>query len=104
MLMLVWLFAGCAFTPTPIDQTSVIHLDFECGQEMQIKGVLDLGSRQLSIRLPEENSQRILPQVLSGSGSKYSDGEVLIWAKGENAIIEWPNQKNSLNCRVHERK
>jgi membrane-bound inhibitor of C-type lysozyme len=104
LLMFVWLFVGCAAATTPIDPASIQLVDFECGQVLKIEGALDLRSRQLSVQLPEEDSQRILHQVPSGSGAKYSDGEVLIWTKGANAIIEQFNQKSILDCRVNERK
>ena len=29
-----------------------------------------------------------LPQVVSGSGARYSDGNVLLWIKGDEAMLE----------------
>ena len=38
-----------------------------------------------------------LPQVPSASGTKYSDGVITLWAKGEQATLE-TDQENHRNC------
>ena len=39
-----------------------------------------------------------LPQVVSGSGARYSDGETTFWIKGDEATLEIDG-KPLLNCR-----
>lgn len=39
-----------------------------------------------------------LPQVVSGSGARYSDGKTTFWIKGDEATLE-TDGKTTLNCR-----
>ena len=39
-----------------------------------------------------------LPQALSASGARYSDGVTTFWNKGDQALFEWAN--GATHCRV----
>lgn len=39
-----------------------------------------------------------LPQAISGSGARYTDGGVLFWIKGDGALLETAGR--STNCRT----
>lgn len=41
----------------------------------------------------------MLPQVISGSGARYSDGSVTFWSKGDNALFEM-NGIDYQDCKV----
>ena len=40
-----------------------------------------------------------LPQGLSGSGARYTDGSVVFWIKGDNAQLEAPGRSTSCHVR-----
>ncbi len=43
-----------------------------------------------------------LPRVVSGSGSRYSNGRTTVWLKGNEAIIEMDGKIIIKNCRSQD--
>lgn len=55
------------------------------------------GADKVDIALP--GRAVTLPQVISGSGARYSDGNTTFWNKGDNALFEM-NGVSYKNCRA----
>ena len=66
-------------TPQPTGQTLV----YECGD---YEFVVRTGPGEVALYLPDD--YRVLGQERAASGSRYSDGEVLFWSKGEEALLD----------------
>lgn len=45
-----------------------------------------------------DNTVLTLPQVISGSGTRYSNGQITLYSKGENAFIEEGGQQTYSSC------
>ena len=59
------------------------------------------GPGELAVWLDEE--YHVLSQVPSGSGSKYQEGDIIVWMKGEQALIESP-LLNAKDCRNNRQR
>jgi membrane-bound inhibitor of C-type lysozyme len=44
-----------------------------------------------------KNLDFALPQVISGSGARYSDGKIVVWNKGDEVFIDLGNGQ-TFNC------
>lgn len=71
--------------PTDITQTFVYTCDSDHGFTARTEGA------DIWLFLPDQTIS--LPQVEAASGVKYSDGEVLFWSKGEEALLELGTNK-----------
>lgn len=54
------------------------------GQTLRMKNLY----RERAVTLEMHEGPRRLPQVVSGSGAKYSDGSLTFWTKGGEAVLE----------------
>ena len=52
---------------------------------------------RLTGMLRGQNIDFKLPQVISGSGARYSDGKIVVWNKGDNVFIDLGNGQ-TFNC------
>ncbi|QTF08569.1 lysozyme inhibitor [Brenneria izadpanahii] len=79
------LLSGCSYFG---HQQSVKTLSYQCGT-MPLTVTLRQGnasSPQASFLL--DGDRHALPQVVSASGEKYSDGTYTFWSKGNHAFIQ----------------
>lgn len=53
---------------------------------------------QLELRIGD--AIKTLPQVIAASGIRYSDGETVVWLKGDVGMLEQNEQIVANNCRV----
>jgi membrane-bound inhibitor of C-type lysozyme/uncharacterized membrane protein len=59
--------------------------------------VARLGPGEMALWLPER--YLVLSQVRSGSGSKYQEGDIVFWSKGDEAMLSVGNQRYE-GCRL----
>jgi membrane-bound inhibitor of C-type lysozyme/uncharacterized membrane protein len=59
--------------------------------------VARMGPGEMAVWLPDE--YLVLSQVRSGSGSKYQEGDIVFWSKGEEAILILGGQRHE-GCRL----
>lgn len=102
LMLLVAVDGGCwadeegrPFSPPPLPP--VIRSTFLCedGRDLEVtfhtidplRVVIVAGRRTIE-----------LPQALSASGARYSDGVTTFWNKGDQALFEWAN--GATHCRV----
>lgn len=52
---------------------------------------------RLTGMLRGQNLDFALPQVISGSGARYSDGKIIVWNKGNEVFIDLGNGQ-TFNC------
>ena len=52
---------------------------------------------RLTGMLRRQNLDFTLPQVISGSGARYSDGKIVVWNKGNDVFIDLGNGQ-TFNC------
>src|ERR1700704_4696857 len=52
---------------------------------------------RLTGMLRRQNLDFTLPQVISGSGARYSDGKIVVWNKGNEVFIDLGNGQ-TFNC------
>ncbi len=77
--------------PRPMGKTLV----YEC---TGIEFVARVGPGEMALWL--EDRYLILSQVRSASGTRYEEGDVLFWQKGEEALLEVGNQRYG-DCRIN---
>lgn len=90
MLLLV---ACKLITPVPATEIdaadsapTTIQATFVCPDGPSIDAVFDNAAGTVTITLPEQTLT--LPQVISGSGARYSDETTTFWNKGNEATVE----------------
>jgi putative lipoprotein len=66
-----------------IPQATGETLVYECGE---YEFVVRTGPGEVALYLPDD--YRVLGQVRSGSGSKYTDTEITYWSKGDSASLD----------------
>lgn len=78
-------------TPAPAPKTAV---PFKCDT---ISMIAKFGTNNVEIMLPGRTIT--LPQVVSASGARYSDGSTTFWNKGDEALFEM-NDVSYKGCRA----
>lgn len=88
MGLVVLLVAACSstgrqsaggMTPQPTGKTLV----YECGD---YEFVVRTGPGEAALYLPDD--YRVLGQVRTASGTRYEDGDVMFWSKGNQAMLD----------------
>jgi len=84
---------GSDFMPDsrPVARTMV----YECDD---IDFVTRLGPGEMALWL--EDRYTVLPQVRSASGSKYQEGDIVFWSRGDEAMLEIAG-RTYRNCRLN---
>lgn len=55
--------------------------------------------KEAELSLPDKTVT--LPRVISGSGARYAEGDMVFWTKGEWALLE-TGSKSYKNCNVRQ--
>ncbi len=96
--------AGPATTPTQgvgaEPGAPVRPLTFQCESGKTFTAEFTDGAKSVLINL--EGSQYKLPQVLSGSGARYSDGHLTVWFKGDGPFVEKEGKIILNNCTLQK--
>ena len=82
--------AGTATYTWPVsaltgEPTSFYPLAFACPRGDTIRVRFESDSAYVVI--PRDKGPRTLPRAISGSGARYSDGQVTFWNKGDSAFV-----------------
>lgn len=64
--------------------------------------VAEVDEKGDSALLKMDGQSAILPQVPSGSGAKYSDGQTTLWTKGDEAFVEVDGKIIMKDCRIRK--
>ncbi len=80
---------------TPADENPESTIRYQCPVGISLTATF-AGGKSPSVRVEIEGTVWTLPRVPSASGTKYSDGTVTFWIKGESARFESPDL--SMNC------
>ena len=88
--LVFFVIAGCASeAPQPALETSAKQgqrtaktLVYECDD---IDIVVRTGEGEAAVHTPDD--YRVLPQVRTASGSRYDDGDMMLWSKGSEAMF-----------------
>jgi len=83
----------------PADVES-IEATFVCPDGTNLDTAFDNTARTVTVSLPGETVT--LPQVESGSGTKYSHGSTTFWNKGDEALVEVDGVIVYESCLAHE--
>ncbi len=106
LIIFSFMLAYTACTAPPPEEVEVIEAEalppgddaqtfvFECGEDYSF--VARIEGEKAWLFLPARTVP--LPHVPSGSGAKYSDGELTFWSKGEEALLIL-SQLEQYNCR-----
>jgi len=72
---------------------------YECGEDYSF--VARIEGRKAWLFLPDRTVP--LPQIPSGSGAKFSDGQITFWSRGEDALVILGEQEqySCRNNRIH---
>jgi len=95
---------GCAAAQVPgLTVTGGEAITYHCGDGAQIVAryysLSDQSLDFVKVRLPD-GAEYTLPQVLSGSGVRYSDDRELVWwTKGASAFAEMRDQNGEWQVR-----
>lgn len=82
-LALVFTFA---LAPSASAQDTV---NYVCGQNSKLTAVFMDGGDKVRIRFPGADNA-VLDRIESGSGAKYSDGDITFWSQGDGATLKLP--------------
>jgi membrane-bound inhibitor of C-type lysozyme len=63
---------------------------------------LEVNTQDDCVILTLDGKPTKLPRVVSGSGSRYSNGRTTVWLKGNEAIIEMDGKIIIKNCRSQD--
>jgi membrane-bound inhibitor of C-type lysozyme len=77
---------------------------FTCDEDVTFEGTfVDEGeAKELIVIFPEAAQPIALPLVPAASGSQYSDGDLMIWIKGDEALVERGGEPLYTGCKVSE--
>jgi membrane-bound inhibitor of C-type lysozyme/heat shock protein HslJ len=75
-----------ASSPAETGAAETIEATFVCPDGTSIPAVFDNTADTVTVTLPD--GAVTLPQVVSGSGARYSDGVITFWNKGDEALVE----------------
>lgn len=82
IVVTVLTLTGCNLSYLP-KQTKVLR--YQCGTTPL---TVTQDDRKARVSFVIDGEQHGLPQVIVGSGIKYSDGKYTFWSKGKNAFVE----------------
>jgi len=87
-VLAVMLLAGCspeeASTQDSATQSALPAYTYTCSETFRFTARFEAEAAVLT--LPDRELR--LPQVVSGSGARYSDGKTTFWIKGDSASLE----------------
>jgi membrane-bound inhibitor of C-type lysozyme len=86
------LIVGCERAPA--GKTHV----FKCSEGVIVRITFSEKDDRATMRLAGKTYR--LKRVSSGSGAKYSDGKVVFWNKGDEAVIEFNGEMMHDGCRL----
>ncbi len=66
--------------------SNVIDVTYACADGVTIEAVFDNDAQTVTVTLPDGTLE--LPQVVSASGARYSDGTTTFWTKGDGAFVQ----------------
>lgn len=75
-------------------------LVFSCGSQLSFTATFNIPRREMIVQWPGESGLRILPQVMAASGTKYDDGTLMIWSKGERAMVDMAGGTQYSDCHI----
>ena len=79
--------AGTASPKTALSNVERLHtFYYECEDKSSIVVQFQPATNEMMVFLPGKTVR--LPHVRSGSGARYSDGEVTYWSKGREALLQ----------------
>ncbi|AIJ10144.1 MULTISPECIES: MliC family protein [Edwardsiella] len=84
---------GCQWLGVTPPQT----LHYRCGT---LPLTLQQDNARRQVRLVLDGNALTLPQTLSASGVRYSDGRYTFWSKGEGAFVERDGHLILNDCRL----
>jgi membrane-bound inhibitor of C-type lysozyme len=75
---------------------------FSCDQDVRFEGtfVNEGEAKKLIVIFPEAAQPLTLPLVPAASGSRYDDGDLMIWIKGKEALVERGGKSLYTGCKV----
>ena len=94
-LVIALVISGCASSPT-----CEKHAIFRCPHGETIEATFQ--NETVAVILPD-GTKTILPQVISASGARYSDGTTTLWNKGNTVFIMKGEEITVQDC-VEERE
>ena len=81
-------------TPAPDEPLQAYIWDCDDGQTIRMRNLL----RENAITIEMHEGGRKLPQAISASGVRYTDGSLTFWTKGDTALFERQGSA-PVNCR-----
>lgn len=81
-------------TPAPGEPLQAYVWNCDSGQTLRMRNLL----REDAVTIEMHEGGRKLPRVTGASGSRYSDGSLAFWIRGDTAVLERPGAA-AVNCR-----
>lgn len=79
------LLSGCSYFS---HQQPVKILSYQCGTMPLTVTMQQDGKSSSQVSFLLDGDRHVLPQVVSASGTKYSDGTYSFWSKGNHAFVQ----------------
>jgi membrane-bound inhibitor of C-type lysozyme len=83
-------------------ETLATDVLFTCDNDVTFEGtfVNEEEAKELIVIFPEAADPITLPLVPAASGSQYNDGDLMIWIKGDEALVERAGEPLYIGCMV----
>ncbi len=95
---LVLAFALLAASPARAGGDRPEDIPYICDGLKNVTARFDGGA----VMLLADGRSMVLPQGLSGSGARFTDGKALFWIKGRNAMLDLGDGVGVRQCRVKD--
>jgi membrane-bound inhibitor of C-type lysozyme len=93
---------SCLILLAAHSQAGPNHVTYRCekGQSLQVTFLIqsDIHPDGVATVIFPDGKTLTLPQVISASGARYSDGKTTFWTKGEGAFVEEHDKVTINNC------
>ncbi|WP_434640755.1 C-type lysozyme inhibitor [Klebsiella sp. I138] len=96
-----FMLAGCSYYNQFAERMQTDTLEYQCDQKpltVHINNVRQVAS------FIYDNQQLSLPQGLSASGARYTDGVYVFWSKGDSATVYKRDHVVLENCQLQTAK
>lgn len=95
------MLAGCSTYNQFMERMQTDTLEYQCDEKPL---TVQLNNPRQQVSFVYDNQQLNLPQGISASGARYTDGIYVFWSKGEEATVYERDHIVLNNCKLQNPK
>lgn len=101
ILAVPFMLAGCSYYNQFVERMNTDTLEYQCDQKPL---TVHLNNTRQQVSFIYDNQQLNLPQGLSASGARYTDGVYVFWSNGDSATVYKRDSVVLENCQLQAAK